>query len=86
MRILKLLSKVFRVDKNNDSKMHSNGLDLIKIFKGLTIPIINSAIGLVPIGLLFKISDAKWIFTIYFIVLILHLGMYFGIYNFSELE
>lgn len=82
----KSLSKVFKVDSNHDAKMHINGLDFIKIFKGLTIPIINSAIGLIPTTFLLKIESITSISLAYLLILISHLFLYFMIYKLTKIE
>lgn len=82
----KTLSQVFKVDKDKDAKMHVNGIDIIKIFKGLTIPIINSAVGLIPATVLLGVTTITGIVLLYATVLLCHLILYFALYRLSNTD
>ena len=78
------LINVFKVDHDNDHKMNMHGRDVVKIFKGLTIPIINSAIALIPISLFLPMKSLYLVLIVYFCIILLHLTLYFLIYRFAK--
>lgn len=79
------LHLVFDVQAS-DRRGHVQGVDFIKIFKGLPIPIINSAIGALGFLLISGTLLSTLTLGIYLVFMIVHLFAYFLIFKLSKLE
>lgn len=80
------LSQVFYIGGNDNHKVDATGFDFIKITKGMTIPIINSAIGLMGIVLVSSNYSTILIAITYIILIFIHIFIHSLIFKKTNFE